>query len=132
MHLIQIFELSHSESGFIQIVCRPKCHIYAPTSMSGTWPPSNFRSTKITQMKDGRAGRQISSRILSFPDGGYLRKHTCGTDTGLPLHVSANCFRDAPPRTSKTDEFSEKFRRGWVIFNPKIYIAKFGPLDRAI
>ena len=64
--------------------------------MSGTWPPSNFRSTEITQMKDGRAGRQISSRILSFPDGGYLRKHTCGTDTGLPLHVSANCFRDAP------------------------------------
>ena len=34
------------------------------------------------------------------------------------------------PRTSKTDEFSEKFRRAWVIFNPKIYIAKFGPLDR--
>ena len=37
---------------------------------------------------------------------------------------------------SKSDEFSEKFRRGGgggggVIFNPKIYIAKFGPLNRA-
>ena len=37
------------------------------------------------------------------------------------------------PCTSKTDEFSEKFRRGegGGIFNPKIYIAKFGPLNRA-
>ena len=36
------------------------------------------------------------------------------------------------PRTSKTDEFSEKSEGGGVIFNPKIYIAKFGPLNRAI
>ena len=36
------------------------------------------------------------------------------------------------PCTSKTDEFSEKFRReGGVIFNPKIYIVKFGPSNRA-
>ena len=34
---------------------------------------------------------------------------------------------------SKTDEISEKFQRGGgVIFNPKIYIAKFGSLNRAI
>ena len=26
---------------------------------------------------------------------------------------------------SKTDEFSEKFQEGGVIFNPKIYVAKF-------
>ena len=33
---------------------------------------------------------------------------------------------------SKTDEFSEKFLGGGGgIFNPKIYIAKFGPLNRA-
>ena len=32
---------------------------------------------------------------------------------------------------SKTDEFSEKFQKGGgVIFNPKIYIADFGPLNR--
>ena len=37
------------------------------------------------------------------------------------------------PTPSKTDEISEKFQRGGgVIFNPKIYIAKFGPLSRAI
>ena len=34
-----------------------------------------------------------------------------------------------PP--SKTDEFSEKLRRGGVISNPKIYVAKFGLLNRA-
>ena len=28
---------------------------------------------------------------------------------------------------SKTDEFSEKFQRGGVISNPKIYVADFGP-----
>ena len=37
---------------------------------------------------------------------------------------------------TKTDEFSEKFQRGgsggWGIFNPKIYIADFGPLYRAL
>ena len=34
---------------------------------------------------------------------------------------------------TKTDEFSEKFQRegGGIIFNPKIYIADFGPLNRA-
>ena len=33
---------------------------------------------------------------------------------------------------TKTDEFSEKFQRGGgVISNPKIYIADFGPLNRA-
>ena len=34
---------------------------------------------------------------------------------------------------SKTDEFSEKFQKGagGVIFNPQIYIADFGPLNRA-
>ena len=36
------------------------------------------------------------------------------------------------PFHSKTDEFSEKFRRGGgVISNPKIYVAKFGLLNRA-
>ena len=31
---------------------------------------------------------------------------------------------------SKTDEFLEKFQRGWgVIFNPKICVADFGILD---
>ena len=34
--------------------------------------------------------------------------------------------------STKTDEFSEKFQRGGeVIFNPKIYVADFGPLNRA-
>ena len=38
--------------------------------------------------------------------------------------------------TTKTDEFSEKLQRdggrgGGVIFNPKIYVADFGPLRRA-
>ena len=28
---------------------------------------------------------------------------------------------------TKTDEFSEKFHRGEVLFNPKIDIADFGP-----
>ena len=34
---------------------------------------------------------------------------------------------------TKTDEFSEKFQKGGGggICNPKIYIAKFGPLNRA-
>ena len=35
---------------------------------------------------------------------------------------------------TKTDEFWENFERGGgggVIFNPKIYVADFGPLDRA-
>ena len=37
---------------------------------------------------------------------------------------------------TKTDEFSEKFQRGrgggvGVIFNPKIYVADFGPLNGA-
>ena len=32
---------------------------------------------------------------------------------------------------TKTDEFSEKFQGGGVISNPKIYIADFGPLNRA-
>ena len=33
---------------------------------------------------------------------------------------------------TKSDEFSEKFQGGGVvIFNPKIYIADFGPLNRA-
>ena len=27
---------------------------------------------------------------------------------------------------TKSDEFSEKFQRGGVIFNPKIYVADFG------
>ena len=36
------------------------------------------------------------------------------------------------PTPSKTDEFSEKFQMGeGVIFNPKIYVADFGPLNRA-
>ena len=35
-------------------------------------------------------------------------------------------------KVNRSDEFSEKFRKGGgVIFNPKIYIAKFGPLNRA-
>ena len=35
---------------------------------------------------------------------------------------------------TKTDEFSEKVQRGGggVIFNPKIYVADFGPLNRAL
>ena len=33
---------------------------------------------------------------------------------------------------TKTDEFYEKFQGGEVIFNPKIYIADFGPLYRAL
>ena len=33
-------------------------------------------------------------------------------------------------RNFGTDEFSEKFQRGGgVIFNPKIYVADFGPLN---
>ena len=28
---------------------------------------------------------------------------------------------------SKTDEFLEKFQKGGVISNPKIYVADFGP-----
>ena len=32
---------------------------------------------------------------------------------------------------TKMDEFSEKFQGGGVISNPNIYIAKFGPLNRA-
>ena len=33
---------------------------------------------------------------------------------------------------NRSDEFSEKFRKGGgVIFNPKIYIAKFLPVNRA-
>ena len=33
---------------------------------------------------------------------------------------------------TKTDEFSEKFQRGGrVIFNPKVYVANFGPFNRA-
>ena len=35
------------------------------------------------------------------------------------------------PHISKTDEFLEKLQGGGVIFNPKNYIAKFGPLKRA-
>ena len=31
-------------------------------------------------------------------------------------------------KVNRSDEFSEMFRKGGVIFNPKIYIAKFGPL----
>ena len=35
-------------------------------------------------------------------------------------------------KVNRSDEFSEKFRKGGgVIFNPKTYIAKFGPLNRA-
>ena len=33
--------------------------------------------------------------------------------------------------STKTDEFLEKFQ-GVVIFNPKIYIADFGPLYRSL
>ena len=33
---------------------------------------------------------------------------------------------------TKTDEFSEKFHREGVLFNPKIYIADFGPLNMAL
>ena len=33
---------------------------------------------------------------------------------------------------TKTDEFSKKFQRRGVIFNPKNYVAEFGPLDRAL
>ena len=33
---------------------------------------------------------------------------------------------------TKTDEFSENFQKGGVIFNPKNYIANFGPLYRAL
>ena len=33
---------------------------------------------------------------------------------------------------TKTDEYSEKFQGGGVIFNLKIYIADFGPLYRAL
>ena len=43
--------------------------------------------------------------------------------------MSMNLGKDG---VSKTDEFSEKFQKGrGVIFNPKIYIADFGPLNRA-
>ena len=31
---------------------------------------------------------------------------------------------------AKSDEFLEKFQGGGVIFNPKIYVADFGPLHR--
>ena len=31
---------------------------------------------------------------------------------------------------TKSDEFLEKCQRGGVIFNPKIYVADFGPLYR--
>ena len=35
-------------------------------------------------------------------------------------------------QATKTDEFSENFQRGeGFIFNPKIYVAYFGPLYRA-
>ena len=30
--------------------------------------------------------------------------------------------------TTKADEFLEKLQRGGVIFNPKIYVADYGPL----
>ena len=32
---------------------------------------------------------------------------------------------------NKTDDSSERFQRGGVIFNPKIYVTDFGPLNRA-
>ena len=35
-------------------------------------------------------------------------------------------------QATKTDEFSENFQGGGVIFNPKIYVADFGPLYRAV
>ena len=60
-------------------------------------------------------------------------------DTCLAIHLPY-CFKDivhvrflGTDGATKSDEFSEKFQRrgGGVIFNPKIYIAKFGPLNRA-
>ena len=45
--------------------------------------------------------------------------------------VIMGMFGEIGTGKTKTDEFSEKFRRGGGPFNPKIYIAKFGPLNRA-
>ena len=44
-----------------------------------------------------------------------------------------NCILLGKGGATQSDEFLEKFQRGWGgIFNPKIYIAYFGPLNRAI
>ena len=44
--------------------------------------------------------------------------------------LNFSCFILQLMMLAKSDEFSEKVpkRGGWVIFNPKIYMADFGPL----
>ena len=45
--------------------------------------------------------------------------------------VSAIILMIIMTQATKTDKFSGNFQRGWgVIFNPKIYVANFGPLYR--
>ena len=45
--------------------------------------------------------------------------------------VSAITLMIIMTQATKTDKFSGNIRRGWgVIFNPKVYVANFGPLYR--
>ena len=52
------------------------------------------------------------------------------------IKVVRNTYNYGTDGVTKTDEFSEKFQGaaaggGGVIFNPKIYVADFGPLNWA-
>ena len=61
-----------------------------------------------------KGGKQLFGQC---PYRGYTFKK------GLPLGNGG---------ATKTDEFSEKLQReGGVIFNPKVYVADFGNLNRA-
>ena len=66
------------------------------------------------------------SRILEKRDSRRVLGGTALTKTCFTFFCSFPCT----PAITKTDEFSEKFWRGGgeIIFNPKIYVAKFGPL----
>ena len=83
---------------------------------------SNCFFLSATMIGDNPKHEQGSNtdRILKFPK----------TSSTSPDIVTFALLETSSP--NKTDEFSEKFRmgEGGVIFNPKIYVADFGPLNR--
>ena len=93
---------------------------YLKTLDLDTWSPMQH-SSQVSEWSWGSA--QVSAHIHSAFGGSWW---WC-------CHLLSFSWVLGKPTPSKTDEFSEKFQRGrGVIFNPKIYVAKFGPLNRAI
>ena len=70
----------------------------------------------------------IESDRLSNADSGRVRRNAHNQSDNLQLRYTRK-GRLVPP---KRINFQKSSKGGWIIFNPKINLADFGPLSRAL